>query len=142
MKNEKEITIKDVVALIRDVKDGLLGLEQKMNAGFASSDKKFVGLEQKMNFGFAEADRKMAARFIEADKKTDAKIEDLASMIKREFDDVAVDIKTIKENMERMEAKQEGIELRQDNVAYRFEIKELKGRVDVLEKKAGIKIKG
>ena len=124
MENKKEITIKDLAALIRDVKDGLLGLEQKMETRFA------------------EADKKMDARFIDVDKRTDAKIEDLATMIKREFDDVVVDIKTIKENIERMEAKQEGIELRQDNVAYRFEINELKDRVGVLEKKAGIKIKG
>lgn len=50
----------------------------------------------------------------------------------RRFNKVEGDMKELKDGQERME-------LRLTNVAYRFELQELQARVDVLEKKTGIK---
>ncbi len=76
-------------------------------------------------------------------------INDLALMTKRGFDEVGENIKkgfeTVNNNIrilsENNAREHEEIKLRLDNVAYRFELVELQKRVEVLEKKAGIKIK-
>lgn len=80
-------------------------------------------------------------------------INDLAGMVKRGFDEVGENIKkgfdelgnklggqirVLSENNERAH---EEIKLRLDNVAYRFELVELQKRVDVLEKKVGVRHK-
>ncbi len=56
--------------------------------------------------------------------------------MERRFDKVE---KEIKKDIGELKDGQERIELRLTNVAYRFELQELQARVDVLEKKTGIK---
>jgi endonuclease IV len=76
-------------------------------------------------------------------------IDDLALMTKRGFDEVGENIKkgfeTVNNNIrilsENNAREHEEIKLRLDNVAYRFELVELQKRVEVLEKKAGLKQK-
>jgi len=80
-------------------------------------------------------------------------INDLAGMIKRGFDKVGENMKkgfdelgnklggqmrVLSENNERAH---EEIKLRLDNIAYRFELVKPQKRVDVLEKKVGVKHK-
>ncbi len=89
-------------------------------------------------------------------KATSKKIttEDLAGMTKRGFDEIGEIVKngfnemrqgfeTINKNIsilsENNTRDHEDIKLRLDNVAYRFELVELQKRVEVLEKKAGVK---
>lgn len=73
-------------------------------------------------------------------KKMDEKIDDLAGMTKRGFDEVYDEIHNevggLKKQMSKLEQGQEDIKLRLDNVAYRFELVELQRRVTLLEKKA------
>ncbi len=81
-------------------------------------------------------------------------IDDLAMMTKRGFDEVGENIRYGFEGMnkkfeetnknicilsENNAREHEEIKLRLDNVAYRFELVSLEKRVDVLEKKTGIK---
>ncbi len=74
-------------------------------------------------------------------------MEDLAAMVKRGFDETAKrkDIEELKEEhrvmRENNSREHEEIKLRLDNVAYRFELVELQKRVDVLEKKVGVRNK-
>jgi len=65
-------------------------------------------------------------------------IEDLAVMIKKGFDSVDERFNKVEKELKELRAGQEDIVLRLDNVAYRFELNELKQRVFVLEQKAGI----
>ena len=68
-------------------------------------------------------------------------IDDLAEMVARGFENTATkaDIVRIEKHLGALEDGQEQIKLKLDNVAYRFELVELQRRVDILEKKAGIK---
>lgn len=75
-------------------------------------------------------------------KKKEVTIEDLAGMVQRGFSDVAGQIndltgqiKKVQKRMDVLERGQEDIKLRLDNVAYRFELKELENRVKILERK-------
>lgn len=76
-------------------------------------------------------------------------IDELALMTKRGFDEVGENIKkgfeTVNNNIrnfsENNAREHEELKLRLDNVAYRFELVELQKRVEVLEKKAGLKQK-
>jgi len=65
-------------------------------------------------------------------------IEDLAVMIKKGFDSVDERFNKVEKELKELRAGQDDIVLRLDNVAYRFELNELKQRVFVLEQKAGI----
>ena len=66
-------------------------------------------------------------------------INELARMIKGEFDDIGGEIKKIKGDMAKgfkeIKDSQENIELKLTNVAYRFELVELQKRAELLEKK-------
>ena len=66
-------------------------------------------------------------------------VDDLAGMVRDGFDDVGKRLDGINESLDTLEGGQEEIKLKLDNVAYRFELKELQNRVELLEKKAGIK---
>lgn len=86
-------------------------------------------------------------------------INDLASMVKRGFDETGGKIGEIKNEIsgvknevtgvkkelkslsESNAREHEAILLRLDNVAYRFELVELQKRVEILEKRAGVKHK-
>ncbi len=81
-------------------------------------------------------------------------IDDLAMMTKHGFDDVGESIRlgfgevnkkleetnnNIRVLSENNTREHEEIKMRLDNVAYRFELVELQKRVEILEKKAGVK---
>jgi hypothetical protein len=78
-------------------------------------------------------------------------MEDLAGMVQRGFTETAkkTDLETLKETntrehqimTENNTREHESIKLRLNNVAYRFELVELQKRVDVLEKKVGVRHK-
>lgn len=71
------------------------------------------------------------------------KIDDLAGMVQRGFAETAKNSNRIENNLsllsENNTREHEEIKLRLDNVAYRFELVELQKRVEVLEKRAGVK---
>ena len=58
-------------------------------------------------------------------------IESLAAMVARGFEELG-------EKIERLEVGQEQLKLRLDNMAPRFELKQLEKRVDKIEKKIGL----
>lgn len=74
-------------------------------------------------------------------------IEDLAVIVAHGFEgmrdefssDLHGEFKGVKENIKVLKDGQEQIKLKLDNVAYRFELVELQRRVDLLEKKVGVK---
>ena len=94
-------------------------------------------------------------------KKKKITIDDLAMMTKRGFDEIGESIKRgfegVGKRFEEVDKRFEGVnnnirilsdnnarehedlKLRLDNVAYRFELVELQKRVEVLEKKTGVK---
>lgn len=84
--------------------------------------------------GFEKADK----QFERLDRKTDKKINELARMTAKGFANVDKRLGQMQEGLELLEAGQEEIKLRLDNVAYRFELKELEQRVFILEKKTGV----
>lgn len=67
-------------------------------------------------------------------------LDNLAAMVAKGFEDTATkaDIIRLEDKINHLEQGQEDIKLRLDNVAYRFEVKELERRVERLETKAGI----
>ena len=76
----------------------------------------------------------------------DTTINDLAGMVQKGFEGVDKRFDAVDKRFERMERQmviledgQEQIKLRLDNVAYRFELNDLEKRVQLLEKKAGVK---
>ena len=77
-------------------------------------------------------------------KKKETTINDLAVMINNGFNEIKEsnvrDHKEIGKRLNSLEQGQEDIKIRLDNVAYRFELVELQKRVEVLEKRNGIKI--
>jgi hypothetical protein len=64
--------------------------------------------------------------------------DDLVLIIKKGFDGVDEQFKKVHARLDGLDAGQEEIKLRLDEVAYRFELKELQHRVTVLERKAGL----
>jgi len=70
---------------------------------------------------------------------------DLAIMVKNGFDETGNKIEEVKKEVKDLREtnarEHEAIMLRLDNVAYRFELVELQKRVDVLEKKVGVRHK-
>lgn len=79
-------------------------------------------------------------------KKKNVTLEDLAGMVAKGFNSVdktliatREDIHNLDKRIAVLEGGQEQIRLRLDNVAYRFEMVDLKNRVERLENKAGIK---
>ena len=58
-------------------------------------------------------------------------VDDLAGMVKDGFDDVGKRLDGINESLDTLEGGQEEIKLKLDNVAYRFELKELQNRVEL-----------
>jgi len=83
------------------------------------------------------------------DKQTKKEFEILARIINKGFDgvtsqmakkaDVDVRFDRIEKRMDTLEQGHEEIKLRLDNVAYRFELVELQRRVEILEKRTGVK---
>lgn len=73
-------------------------------------------------------------------KKTKTTIDDLARMVADGFANTATksDIQGLSTRMDFLEIGQEDIKLRLDNAAYKFEMKELEHRVEVLEDKTGV----
>ena len=85
----------------------------------------------------------MAERFISMKERMS--YDKLATLIKQGFDQVEVQfvrvdeqLGTINGRLTRLETGVENINLRLDNVAYRFELNELDQRVSTLERKTGI----
>jgi len=78
-------------------------------------------------------------------KKENITINDLAIMVAKGFEETAkkADMDRrfdgVNARLDKLEQGHEEIKLRLDNVAYRFELVELQKRVELLEKKAGIK---
>jgi SMC interacting uncharacterized protein involved in chromosome segregation len=66
-------------------------------------------------------------------------IDKLAVMINNGFVGMEKTMGEMKRDINELKQGQERIELRLTNVAYRFELQELQVRIDILEKKAGIK---
>ena len=58
-------------------------------------------------------------------------VDDLAGMVRDGFDDVGKRFDGINESLDTLEGGQEEIKLKLDNVAYRFELKELQNRVEL-----------
>ncbi len=83
------------------------------------------------------------------DKQTKKEFDILARMINKRFDgvtsqmakkeDVDARFDHIEKRMDTLEQGHEEIKLRLDNVAYHFELVELQRRVEILEKRAGVK---
>ncbi|OGE74522.1 MAG: hypothetical protein A3K06_00050 [Candidatus Doudnabacteria bacterium RIFCSPHIGHO2_01_52_17] len=86
--------------------------------------------------------------------KKETTIDDLAVMVKNGFEGVTGEMNSrfdqahrdmnsrfgeVNHRLDLLEQGQEQIKLKLDNVAYRFELIELQRRVEMLEKKAGIK---
>jgi hypothetical protein len=78
--------------------------------------------------------------------KQGATIDNLADMVKQGFDHVSSEITGLTTGFNRIEKRltvleqgQEDIKLKLDNVAYRFELVELQRRVELLERKVGVK---
>lgn len=72
-------------------------------------------------------------------EKVDEKFDELAGMVKEGFDSIGNRMDSMENRMGTLERGQEEIKLKLDNVAYRFEIIELQRRVEILEKKFGVK---
>lgn len=75
-------------------------------------------------------------------KKKEITLDDLAGMVQRgfvgvdkRFDKVETRLDGVEERLKNVEIGQEDIKLRLDNVAYRFELKQLDERVTSLERK-------
>lgn len=66
-------------------------------------------------------------------------IDDLGTMVKHGFDEMDNNFKEIRGDIKNLKQGQENIELKLSNVAYRFELEEVKQRVMVLEQKLGVK---
>jgi len=66
-------------------------------------------------------------------------IGELAGMVKAGFDQMTIEFRGVKKDIQDLKTGQEEIKLRLDNVAYRFELIELQRRVQLLEQRAGIK---
>jgi DNA anti-recombination protein RmuC len=125
MKKNRETTIDELAIMIQK---GFEESDKRMKEGFKESDKR-------MNDGFEESDKRMKEGFKESDKQTDNKIEALASMVQKGFESmddkfskkfevVHEELKKINKTLVALEKGQEDLKLRQDNVPYRFELKE------------------
>lgn len=66
-------------------------------------------------------------------------IESLAGMMKKGFDEMTDGFKGVNSKLTNMQQDIEAIQLKLDYVAYRFEVKDLQKRLEVVEKKVGIK---
>ena len=66
-------------------------------------------------------------------------VDKLAVATKNGFDKTGADLIDLKKDTHQLKNGQERIELKLDNVAYRFELNELSKRVKILENKVGIK---
>ena len=62
-----------------------------------------------------------------------------AKMVKKGFDDMDKRFKEVHNKLDNLEQGQEDIKLRQDNVAYRFEVEDLKKRTKKIEMKVGLR---
>jgi len=72
------------------------------------------------------------------DKETKKEFQDLGRMVKKGFDYVDKRFDKVESRLDILEQGQEDIKLRLDNVAYRFELKDLEKRVKKLELKSGL----
>ena len=71
--------------------------------------------------------------------KKNITLDDLAGMVANGFSEMNDHFGVMEKRMKVSEDGQEQIKLRLDNVAYRFELVELQRRVELLEKRAGVK---
>jgi len=120
----------------------LENLAVAMEKGFEKADARIDNLAVAMEKGFKAADKRMDVGFEKADKKTDEKIESLALMVQKGFEEVRDELKVVNKKLDLLERGQEDLKLRQDNVPYRFELKEQEEileehdkRIRTLEKK-------
>jgi hypothetical protein len=103
-------------------------IDAKMNAGFKRLDSKINGMDAKMDSGFKRLDAKMESGFNRAEENREA----LARMISGGFDEVLGKI-------DKLDQGQENIQLRLDNTAPKFELREHEKRIKRLEDRAGIR---
>ena len=80
-------------------------------------------------------------------QKIDQKIDELSLAVAKGFDGVDKGFEHVGKRFDKVEVRldnleqgQEAIKLRLDNVAYRFEVKDLDERLKIVEKKLGISI--
>lgn len=66
-------------------------------------------------------------------------VDNLAASVKNSFDYMTVQFVEVRSDISGLKSGQEEIKLRLDQHAYSFEVKDLKYRVDKIEKKIGIK---
>ena len=85
-------------------------------------------LAEKMDTGFTTVHKEIK----DLTEITQKSFNEVEGRINNHFDKVGREIKELKQG-------QENIELKLTNVAYRFELEEIKQRVIVLEKKLGVK---
>jgi len=68
-------------------------------------------------------------------KKKEMSIDDLAMMIKREFDNVGERFDNVEEHLDKLEFGQKDMKSELNFMVHKFELKELEYRVEKLEKK-------
>lgn len=69
-------------------------------------------------------------------------LDDLAVMINKGFDTVDKRFDTVEKRLSLVETTVEDIKLRMSEVAYRFELKQLERRMEVVESKVGLSMAG
>ena len=122
-KQTKNITLNGLGATVSNLSAKVDKLASAMEAGFKQ-------VNERMDTGFKRVDAKMDAGF----KKAEENRESLARMISNGFEHTAT-----KAGFDILENSQEEIKLRLDNVANKFEVRELERRVKRLEDKTGIR---
>lgn len=65
-------------------------------------------------------------------------LEQVVGIIKKGFDELSREIFDMKKDISELKQGQEDILIKLDNYAYRFEVKELKHRADIIEKEIGL----
>ena len=93
----------------------------------------------KKNITLNQLAEKMDKGFTAINKKLDEKIDDFGIMVKHGFDAVDKRFDKVESEIKGLHQGQENIELKLSNVAYRFELEEVKQRVLMLEQKLKIK---
>jgi len=81
---------------------------------------------------------KMEKGFQKTDRKTDEKIDQLALTVAKGFTGVDKRFDKVETRLDKLEQGQEEIKLKLDQVAYRFEVRELDRRLKLVEQKLGI----
>ncbi len=123
MKKIKETTIDELAIMIQK---GFESMDNKFSKKFEGIDKKFEGIDKK----FEGIDKK----FESIDKKFEG-IDKKFEGIDKKFEVVHEELKKINIKLDVLERGQEDLKLRQDNVPYRFELKEQEETLDDHDKR-------